>query len=99
MRRGNQRKFGRDRKVRTALYKSLATALIDHGRIETTEAKAKSLSRAFDRLVTLAKREGLNTRRELLAYVGEKAAKKLVTEISKDLSDRDGGYTRIIHLG
>lgn len=99
MRRGNQRKFGRDRKVRTALYKSLATALIDHGRIETTEAKAKSLARVFDRLVTLAKRESLNTRRELLAHVGEKAAKKLVTETAKELSDRQGGYTRIIHLG
>lgn len=99
MRRGNQRKFGRVLKVRTALYKSLATALIDHGQIKTTAAKAKSLSRVVDRLITLAKRENLNARRELLAHVGEKAVKKLMSEIAKANADRKGGYTRIIRLG
>src|SRR5258708_2402936 len=99
MKRGNQRKFGRVLKVRTALYKSLATALIEHGRIKTTEAKAKSLSRAVDRLITLAKRESLNSRRQLLGHVGEKTAKKLVGEISKANAERKGGYTRIIRLG
>ncbi len=59
MKRGNQRKFGRDRKVRTALYKSMATALIDHGRIKTTAAKAKSLVQVVEKLITLAKRENL----------------------------------------
>ncbi len=99
MRRGNQRKFGRVLKVRTALYKSLATALIDHGQIKTTIAKAKSLSQVVDRLITVAKRENLNARRELLTHVGEKAAKKLVTEIAKANADRKGGYTRVIRLG
>ena len=99
MRRGNQRKFGRVRKVRTALYKSLATALIDHGRIQTTEAKAKSLARSMARLVTLAKRQTLGTRRQLTGFIGEKAVKKLVTEIAKVQADRKGGYTRIISLG
>ncbi len=99
MRRGNQRKFGRVLKVRTALYKSLATALIDHGQIKTTAAKAKSLSRVVDRLITLAKRENLNARRELLAHVGEKAVKKLMDQIAKANADRKGGYTRIIRLG
>lgn len=99
MRRGNQRKFGRDRKVRTALYKSLATALIDHGQIKTTTAKAKSLARVVERLITLAKRENLNARRELLGHVGEKAVKKLMSEIVRANADRKGGYTRIIRLG
>lgn len=99
MKRGNQRKFGRDLKVRTAMYKSLATALIDHGQIKTTQAKAKSLSVVVDKLITLAKRENLNARRELLGHVGEKAVKKLMGEIVKLHTDRKGGYTRIIRLG
>lgn len=99
MKRGNQRKFGRDRKVRTAMYKSMATALIDHGQIKTTQAKAKSLSIVVDKLITLAKRENLNARRELLGHVGEKAVKKLMGEMVKVNADRKGGYTRIIRLG
>jgi large subunit ribosomal protein L17 len=99
MKRGNQRKFGRDRKVRTALYKSLVTALIDHGQIKTTEAKAKSLSTAIEKLITLAKRENLNSRRELSGHVGEKSAKKLITEVIKAHASRKGGYTRIVRLG
>ncbi|KKU90190.1 MAG: 50S ribosomal protein L17 [Candidatus Yanofskybacteria bacterium GW2011_GWA1_48_10] len=99
MKRGNQRKFGRTRKVRTALKKSLSTALIDHGRIKTTAAKAKTLASTLDQLVTLARRGTLNSRRELLSQIGEKAAKKLVDEISKAASGRKGGYTRITRLG
>jgi len=99
MKRGNQRKFGRDRKVRTAMYKSLTTALIDHGQIKTTQAKAKSLAKVVEKLVTLAKRENLNARRELLGHVGEKAVKKIMGEIIKINADRKGGYTRIIRLG
>jgi len=99
MKRGNERKFGRDRKVRTAMYKSLATALIDHGQIKTTQAKAKSLSQVVEKLITLAKRENLNARRELLGHVGEKAVKKLMDEVVKTNTDRKGGYTRIIRLG
>ena len=99
MRRGKQRKFGRDRKVRTALYKSMSTALIDHGRVKTTVAKAKSLSQVVEKLVTLAKRDNLNARRELTGHVGEKATKKLMSEIAPANKTRPGGYTRIIRLG
>lgn len=81
------------------MYKSLATALIDHGKIKTTQAKAKSLVQVVDKLITLAKRENLNARRELLGHIGEKATKKLVGEIAKINTDRKGGYTRIIRLG
>jgi len=99
MKRGNKRKFGRDRKVRAAMYKSLATALIDHGQIKTTQTKAKSLAQVIEKLITLAKRENLNARRELLGHVGEKAVKKIMGEIVKTNIDRKGGYTRIIRLG
>lgn len=99
MKRGNQRKFGRDRKVRTAMYKSLVTALIDHGQIKTTQAKAKSLAQVVEKMITLAKRDNLNARRELLGHVGEKAAKKLMGEITQAHAARKGGYTRIIRLG
>lgn len=99
MRRGNHRKFSLTTKPRDALYKSLATALIEHGKIKTTEAKAKSLTKVVARLITLAKRQNLNARRELLGHVGERSVKKLMNEISHQFADRKGGYTRIIRLG
>ncbi|OGN16783.1 MAG: 50S ribosomal protein L17 [Candidatus Yanofskybacteria bacterium RIFCSPHIGHO2_02_FULL_50_12] len=99
MRRGNHRKFGLETNQRNALYKSLATALIEHGKIKTTEAKAKSLVRFVERLITLAKKQNLNARRELLGHVGEKAVGKLMNDIAKQYGDRNGGYTRIIKLG
>lgn len=85
--------------MRAAMYKSLATALINHGQIKTTQARAKSLARTIEKLITLAKRENLNARRELLGYVGEKAVKKLTGEMVKINADRKGGYTRVIRLG
>ena len=98
MRRGKHRKFGREARLREVLYRSLATALIDHGKIKTTQAKAKSLSQYFDKLVTTAKKRDLAARRLLLSQIGEKAVKKLVSEIGQ-FEARKGGYTRIIRLG
>ena len=99
MKRGNHRKFGRETIQRNALYKALATALVDHGRIETTQAKAKSLVKHMDRLITLAKRHNLNARRELAKQLGEKAVKKMMDEIAGSYVERKGGYTRVIRLG
>lgn len=99
MKRGNHRKFGREKIQREALYKSLATALIDHGKIKTTSAKAKSLSAFTDRLVTTAKKQNLASRRNLAKTFHPKTVKKLVDEIAPKLSDRHGGYTRVIRLG
>ena len=99
MRRGNHRKFGRETTLRNALYKSLLTALIDHGQIQTTQAKAKSLVPLMDNLITLAKRQNLNVRRELAKQLGPKAVKKMMGEIAKAQADRQGGYTRMISLG
>src|SRR3989338_8412730 len=99
MRRGKDRKLGRESGQREALYKSLATALIDHGKIKTTSAKAKSLSSFADKLVTTAKKQNLASRRELAMTFHPKIVKKLVDEIAPRFSDRQGGYTRVVRLG
>lgn len=99
MRRGKQRKFGRVAGQRVVLYKALATALIEHGKIKTTEAKAKSLTSYVAKLITTAKKGDLTARRLLLTHIGEKAARKLMTDVAPTMSDRNGGYTRIMKLG
>jgi large subunit ribosomal protein L17 len=99
MRRGKHRKFGREAGQRRVLYRALATALIEHGKIKTTQAKAKSLSGHVDKLITTAKKGDLTARRLLLAQVGEKAVKKLITDVAPSMSGRNGGYTRTIKLG
>lgn len=99
MRRGMNRKFGRVKNQRKALYKALATALIEHGKIKTTSAKAKSLSKFTDKLVTKAKKGDLASGRLIRHYLGEKATKKLMTDIGPKFKDRKGGYTRVLRLG
>lgn len=99
MRRGKQRKFGREAGQRAVLYRALSTALIEHGKIKTTQAKAKSLSGYIDKLITLAKKQTLAARRLLLAQVGEKAVKKLMAEVAPSMSSRNGGYTKTMKLG
>lgn len=99
MKRGNLRKSKRERNQRNALYKGLATALIDHGKIKTTLAKAKSLSTFADKLITTAKKQNLASRRELAMIFHPKIVKKLADEIAPRFSDRKGGYTRVTRLG
>ena len=99
MQRGKNVKFCRERAQRQALYKSLATALVDHGKIKTTSAKAKSLSVFTDKLITTAKKQNLAARRELAKTFHPKIVKKLVDELAPRFSDRKGGYTRVIRLG
>ena len=99
MRRGNHRKFARERNQRKALYKALATALIEHGKVKTTVAKAKSLSQYTDKLVTKAKRGDLATRRQVRQNLGEKATHKLFSDIGPKFKERSGGYTKVLRLG
>ncbi len=99
MRRGKQRKFGREAGQRKVLYRALATALIEHGKIKTTEAKAKSLTSYVAKLITTAKKGDLASRRLLLTQIGEKAARKLMTDVAPLMSGRNGGYTRTMKLG
>ena len=79
---------------------NLATALFQHGRITTTEAKAKRLRPVAERLITFAKRGDLHARRHVLTVVTDKGVvHQLFTEIAPEFSERNGGYTRITKIG
>jgi len=79
---------------------NLATALFEHGKITTTEAKAKRLRPLAERLVTLAKRGDLHSRRRVLTVVRDKGVVHvLFTEIAPSYAGRPGGYTRITKIG
>jgi large subunit ribosomal protein L17 len=94
------RKLGRTTAHRKALLRNLATALIEHERIITTEPKAKELRRVADKLVTLGKRGNLHARRQALQVVHSDAiVRKLFDEIAPRFAERQGGYTRILRLG
>lgn len=98
MKRGSKRKFGREKAQRQALYKSLATALIDRGKIKTTSAKAKSLSSFADKLVTTAKKADIASRRELARTFHPKTVKKLMDDVAPRFAEKKGGYTRVVRL-
>src|SRR6201998_4201763 len=79
---------------------NLATALFEHGRITTTEAKAKRLRPVAERLIPCAKRADLHARRRVLTVVTDKGVvHQLFTEIAPEFAERDGGYTRITKIG
>ena len=79
---------------------NLASQLFEHGRIVTTEAKAKRLRPLAEKLITKAKRGDIHSRRLVLTTVRDKGVvHTLFTEIAPSLADRDGGYTRITKVG
>jgi large subunit ribosomal protein L17 len=86
---------------RKALLMNLVKELVDHERIETSEAKAKAVKPEVERLITLAKRGDLHARRQALAALGQDkfAVYKLFEEIAPRYRERPGGYTRILKLG
>lgn len=93
-------KLGRLTQHRWALFRNLLVALFRHERITTTEAKAKAVRGLAEQMVTLAKRETLHARRQVLAMVPDAAVVgTLFDTIAARFSDRNGGYTRIIKLG
>jgi large subunit ribosomal protein L17 len=79
---------------------NLATALFEHGRITTTEAKARRLRPVAERLITKAKRGDLHARRQVLSTISNKSiVHALFTEIGPRYGNRNGGYTRIVKIG
>ena len=93
-------KLGRRTNHRWALFRNLLVALFRHERITTTEAKAKAVRGLADHMVTLAKRETLHARRQVLAMVpDQEVVRKLFDTIAARFADRHGGYTRIIRSG
>lgn len=96
----NVRKFGRSKSQRESLLKGLMLALIAHGRIETTEAKAKELRPAIEKMITKANVGTLASRRLVTArlYNLTSEASKLIDTIAPKYKGRTGGYTRITKL-
>jgi len=91
--------LGRNTAHRRALMRNLVTSFLERERVRTTLAKARSVRPIAEKMITLAKRNTLHTRRQALAYVTkETAVKKLFDEIGPRFSERPGGYTRIVKL-
>ena len=102
MRHQNDRnKLSRSASHRKALFMNLAREVVEHERIETTEAKAKAVKPEIERLITLAKRGDLHARRQALSALGQDkfVVYKLFEEIAPRYAERPGGYTRILKLG
>lgn len=91
------RKLNRNASHRKALFRNMVLSLIRHGRITTTDAKAKELRRFADKMITLGKQGDLNARRLAFAFMQSRdAVKKLFDEIAPQFKERPGGYTRVI---
>jgi len=94
------RKLGRTSAHRKALFRNQVTALMDKERITTTLMKAKEVRPIAERMITLAKRESLHARRQVLKTIQDKVVvRKLFDSLSARYADRPGGYTRIYKLG
>ena len=94
------KKLGRTSAHRKALYSNLAGALIEHGRISTTEAKAKAVKPFAEKMITLGKRGDLHARRQALAALrSNDVVHRLFADVAPRFADRPGGYTRIVKLG
>lgn len=94
------RKLGRTTSHRLAMFRNMVTSLFEHERISTTTEKAKELRPIAEKMITLAKRGDLHSRRQALAYIRSKSVvDKLFTDIKDRFSDRNGGYTRILQTG
>lgn len=109
----NGRQLSRTSAHRKALRRNLAASLIEHGAVRTTPAKAKEVRPFVEKLITLAKTGTLHARRQVIALLGDRAmtdkdnpgqlaemtvVQKLFNEVAPRYADREGGYTRIIHL-
>jgi len=94
------KKLRRNSAHRRALLRNLVTSLLDKERVKTTVAKAKAVRPLAERMITLAKRDTLHSRRRALRFVFKKdVIRKLFEELGPRFSERPGGYTRIVKIG
>jgi len=94
------KKLGRDSAHRKAMYANLAGALIEHGRIKTTEAKAKAVKPFAEQMITLGRRGDLHARRQALSELrSQEIVHKLFADVGPRMADRPGGYSRIVKIG
>lgn len=93
-------KLGRTSSHRKALFRSLASAVILHKKVETTHTKAKAVQPFLEEMITLGKRGDLSARRQAASFLqNPKAVGILFDEIAAKYADRQGGYTRIVRTG
>ena len=94
-------KLSRDAAHRKALLTNLSKEVIEHERIQTSQAKAKAVKPELEKLITLAKRGDLHARRQALSALGKDKfiVYKLFEEVAPRYAERPGGYTRILKLG
>ena len=94
------RKLGRTTSHRTAMLRALVTFLLENGKIETTDTRAKEVRSLTEKMITIAKTNDLHSRRLVLAFVTkEDVVNKLFNEIAPKYADRNGGYCRITKIG
>src|SRR3954452_24109734 len=105
------RQLSRDTEHRKALRRNMAQSLFEHGKIRTTLPKAKEVRSFVERLITLARKNLVNSRRKVISmmrdrrlvdeeqeFTGQSIVQKLFTEVAPKFADKQGGYTRIIKL-
>lgn len=93
-------RLGRSPQNEAHILANLTTSLIEHGRVETTLAKAKAVRPLAEKMITKARRGDLHARRVVLRTITDNAAvTKLFDEVAPSYADRPGGYTRIVKLG
>src|SRR6516164_6015218 len=93
-------KLKRDVGARKALLKGLVTSVIENERVVTTVPKAKAIKPLVEKMITLAKRDTLHSRRQAAAFLETPAAvKKLFDKLGTRFGQRNGGYTRVVRLG
>lgn len=94
------RRLGRTTSHRIAMMRNMVTSLFEHGKLTTTDAKAKELRPIAEKLITLGKRGDLHAIRLAASYIRDKKiVTKLFATIAPQYKDRPGGYTRIMKLG
>jgi len=94
------RKLGVNMSQRKAMLRNIVTSLLKHGKIKTTEARAKELNSLAEKMITLGKRGDLAARRQAMQFLlDETVVKELFETIAPKYADRQGGYTRIMKNG
>lgn len=97
---GQHKKLGRNTTQRMSMLRNMATSLLKHGKVETTEPKAKEVRKLAEKMITLGKRGDLHARRQALAFLMEETVvKELFDTIAPKYAERQGGYTRVLKLG
>lgn len=94
------RKLGRASDHRKAMLRAMVTYLMENGKIETTVTRAKEVRAVAEKIITVAKRDDLHSKRQVFSFVTkETVAKKVIDDIAPKYKEKNGGYTRIIKIG